>query len=129
MYYLRGCLFLSLALVAMAFTPAAASADEWKQQNGYWYYWSDSSQRWYYQSGDSWLVFDNGAWVPTARSGGYRSYYVTPGIGGYVNFPGGSVSWGSPYGGFVSYPYGGVQWGYPGGYVRYPYGGVSWGGR
>jgi hypothetical protein len=112
---LRRLLFLGLALGALLMVPATASADQWKNQDGYWYYWSDGDQRWYYQDGPNWLVFDNGAWRPWA--GSYRSYYNPAPVyypargygGGYVNFPFGSVSWGS-YGGSVSFPFGRVTW-------------------
>jgi hypothetical protein len=112
---IRAFLFLSLALGALVSLPAAASADYWEKQDGYWYYWSDSDQRWYYQDGPNWLVYQNGAWVPW--SGNYRSYYyqAPPAYyyparrGGYVVFPYGSVTWGS-YGGSVTFPFGRVTW-------------------
>lgn len=124
MRHLRVLFCLGLSVVALAATPGMAAADEWQKKDGYWYYWSDNAQRWYYQDGDAWLVYQNGAWVRTAS---YQSYYAAP--AGYVNFPYGNVAWGYPNGGgFVNFPYGGVSWGGAGGSVRFPYGSVSWGG-
>lgn len=130
----RLCGFLFVAVACVALTPSRAAADYWQQgEGGYWYYWSDAKQTWYYQTGgDTWLVYQNGAWVPTASTRRaaaapeYRSYYPSGGgVGGSVGFPTGGVSWG-PGGGQVSFPGGAVSWGRSG-YVVFPFGSVSWG--
>lgn len=72
----------------LAFT-TAAQADRWqKSSDGYWYYWSDNDQRWFYQDGKKWQVLQNGQWVdaqaPSMQSGNtnqpgyYQSYYSQP---------------------------------------------------
>jgi hypothetical protein len=123
---LRGMIFGCALLGVLALVPTAL-ADHWqKSSDGYWYYWSDSDRRWYWQDGRDWYVQENGDWVKwTPRAAGYSSYYPAP--GGSVSFPYGNVTWGPA--GQVNFPYGSVSWGPGGGYVVFPYGSVSWPGR
>ena len=118
----------------MALTPAAR-ADQWqKSSDGYWYYWSDADQRWYYLDGKEWFIEKHGTWVkwtpplrrPSSYYYGHSPYYYPP-SGGSVRFPYGSVSWGA--GGQVTFPYGSVSWGPGGGHVAFPFGNISWPGR
>ncbi|MBY0523394.1 MAG: hypothetical protein K2R98_08340, partial [Gemmataceae bacterium] len=114
----KGLLMLGLTVGALAVVPSAR-ADHWEQKDGYWYLYSDKDQKWYYQSGDNWLVFENGAWVPwgvTASSPGistYNSYYYNP--TGY------STGY-SNYGYSPNYHY---NSGYRGGYYGGGYGGYG----
>lgn len=135
MTWLRALIFGCVTVGALAFTPAA-QADRWqKSSDGYWYYWSDNDQRWYYQDGKKWQVLQNGQWVdapgPSMQSDnyyqpGYRSYYYEPDTYYYDGYYGG---YNRGYGG-----YGGSYWGSPGIYFgwgdggRGYYGGRGWGG-
>jgi hypothetical protein len=87
MRLVRNLLLVCLAVTPLVFAPAA-QADQWRQSDGYWYFWSDSNQRWYYLDGKKWQVFQNGQWVDSGApslqtnspvsSPGYSSYFYDP---------------------------------------------------
>jgi hypothetical protein len=93
MSVLRKALFACLAVTALTAT-SAAQADQWqKSTDGYWYYWSDSSARWFYTDGKTWQAYRDGKWIDSGsppvgtrtatssepvRSYNYSSYYYEP---------------------------------------------------
>jgi len=88
MSLLRNVMFACLAAAALVFTPAA-QADQWqKSADGYWYFWSDNNQRWFYMDGREWKLWEDGQWVDSGspslqrtNSQSYSSYYADPSPG------------------------------------------------
>jgi hypothetical protein len=88
----RKLLFACVAVAPLVFA-SAAHADQWRQSDGYWYFWSTSNQRWFYLDGKKWQVYDSGRWVdsgapslqantPVSTGVNYSSAYYEPGSSG-----------------------------------------------
>lgn len=58
----RGLALLALVLAALAAAPAVARADHWQYGNGYWNFWHDGDQRWYYTDGRNWYYSQDNRW-------------------------------------------------------------------
>jgi hypothetical protein len=104
MKWLRG---LVVAVACTALAPCPATAGEWHQSQGYWYY-QDDAGNWYYEEDGNYYIWVNDRWelYPPWSRDSYSTSYEPSDSGYYYNAP--------SYGYSYSYPT--YRYGYPYGY-------------